>query len=71
MRDDEVMTGENAFRQVRFIEDKTIVGFGQVGVSAGGDGQNELQPATTLVRQITLNSLMLFRLRNPQSATQG
>ena len=53
MRNDEAMTGESAFRQACFIESKTFEGFGQVGATAGGDGQSELQPASTLIRQIT------------------
>ena len=53
MGDDEAMTGESAFRQACFIEGKTSKSFVQVGVTAGGNGQNELQPATTVVRQIT------------------
>ena len=53
MCDDEAMTGESAFSQARFIEGKAFKGFGQFGVTAGGDGQNELKPAPTLVRQIT------------------
>ena len=53
MRDDKAITGESAFRHACFIEGKTSKGFGQVGVTAGRNGQNELQPATALVRQIT------------------
>ena len=42
MGDDEAMIGESAFRQACFIEGKTFEGFSQFGVTAGGDGQNEL-----------------------------
>ena len=53
MGDDEAMTGEGAFRQACFIEGKTFEGFGQVGVTAGGDGQNEFQLAIPPIRQFT------------------
>ena len=53
MGDDEAMIGESAFRQACFIEGKTSKGFGQFGVTAGGDGQNELQPAIPPIRQFT------------------
>ena len=42
MGDDEAMIGESAFRLACFIEGRTFEGFGQFGVTAGGDGQNEL-----------------------------